>query len=94
MRMTMSEIIPQAIEIDRDKAAVAKRHKEEWIIYRQACLAPAADSGDPEQAHFAKTIADAIKSAQEGERKSWDMHGGETQDNQHVYRWEDGNDAA
>lgn len=83
-----------------DKAEICEIHKKEWQLFRESVLAPAADSGDKEAAAFAKSIADSIRLAQEGERKAYEL---DTEDGSNVIvvRWaeeqkeyEDGGDAA
>lgn len=66
----MSEIIARPLDA-LTKTDVSEIHKREWQAFRQTILAPAADSGDKDQATFAKSIADSIRIAQEGERRAW-----------------------
>ncbi len=70
------------------KAEICELHKQEWQLFRTSVLAPAADSGDKDAAAFAKSIADSIRLAQEGERKAMDMGAGEG-DNVIIVRWAD-----
>lgn len=83
-----------------DKAGICEIHKKEWQLFRESVLAPAADSHDPEEARFAKAIADSIRLAQEGERKAYELATDDAS-NVIVVRWaeerkecKDGGDAA
>lgn len=58
-------------EIAETMTDVSRRHRQEWERYRQDIILPlfARVMGGDEK--NAKTLADILKIAQEGERKAW-----------------------
>lgn len=52
------------------KAAVMRRHKEEWERH-QALIDEALAAGDFDKAKLAKITAETLKIRQEGERRAW-----------------------
>jgi len=54
------------------KAAVIKRHKEEWDRH-QALIEEALAKNDFDQAKLAKITAETIRIRQDGERKAWNI---------------------
>ncbi len=55
---------------------ISQRHCREWETYRNEILVPARESGDEKTVKTAKTLADAIRITQDGERRAWDFAGG------------------
>lgn len=54
------------------RAAVLERHRTEWNMPRKIAY-EAAQARDIEKARLAKTIAEALRNVQEGERKAWGL---------------------
>lgn len=55
------------------RADLSGRHKAEWADFRKVNLDPALEQGDFETARSVKTLADAIRITQDGERKAWEF---------------------
>lgn len=88
-------LIPQPARV-LSKNDVSEIHKKEWQAFRESILIPAADTRDMNEASFAKSIAESIRIAQEGERKAWGFADAEI-DTELTIGWmseDDGNDAA
>lgn len=58
------------------RAAVLERHRTEWNMPRKIAY-EAAQARDIEKARLAKTIAEALRNVQEGERKAWGLDAAE-----------------
>lgn len=59
--------------MESSRKEIAARHADEWRGYRENILNPAKESQDEKQAKTAKCIADAIRLAQDGERRAQDF---------------------
>lgn len=53
-----------------DRHEMSARHADEWLGFRKAHLEPCITSGDETQAKYVKTVADALRIAQDGERRA------------------------
>lgn len=62
------------------KARIAERHAAEWEKYRLEILGPSQASGEEKAVKVAKTLADAIRITQDGERRAWNFAEGGSAD--------------
>lgn len=58
--------------IEKERAEVLARHKNEWLRHREL-LDEVMAGGDYEQARLVKTLAETLKIRQDGERRTWGL---------------------
>lgn len=75
-------------EAEHSRNTLADSHKAEWAQFRRENLDPACEAGDYEQARTAKTLADAIRLTQDGERRAFEFGGMDNSDNERTtFAW-------
>lgn len=68
------EVKLAALETEADRQAeIIKAHRARWISFQRDVLDPAIETQDEKQARMARTLADAIRIAQAGERLAWGL---------------------
>lgn len=76
------------------RAELAELHQNEWREYRQTVLEPCRQAFEERELKTAKTLADAMRIMQDGERRAWDFGEGRETDSELTFVWEDAENGA
>jgi len=80
--------------MQESRTEIAERHAREWETYRLEILGPSMRGGDEKEVKAAKTLADAIRITQDGERRAWNFAEGGAVDGGMEIVWGDESGAA